>query len=136
MGIAAVLGAVIACLLNMIQIVLTLILSALSLTQTLKKDFALPPLDRRPEHIVHGELFTIKMTPGEGTTTFFLVGRRSIEVGLSENRIKIILPSGAKELRRVAPGKFIYDNEIKEDVKVLVVDPKGVPQETLQLDLP
>lgn len=100
-----------------------------------KKDFALPPVDRKPEEVVHGDLFTVRVTPGAKTTTFFLVGKKSAELEMANRKLRIVTPSGTRELRMVSPGQFVYDQPIKDNVKMIVVDPQGATQETLELKL-
>lgn len=112
---------------------LLILLFAVSSVFAQKKDFALPPLDRRPEEVVHGDLFTVRVTPGAKTTTFFLAGKKSAELEMANRKLKIMTSSGVRELRMVAPGQFVYDQPIHENVKMIVVDPQGATQETLEL---
>ena len=88
----------------------------------------LPPVDLRPGEFVDGALFSVKMVPGERSTTFYVVGKQAAKIKLDRLKLQLVIdPMGAKQtfsLNRKNDA-FVWDQKILKDSQLEIRDESG-----------
>jgi len=86
-----------------------------------KKNFALPPTDLRQGSLHQGDLFTVKMVPGDKETSFYVVGKKAGSIKLDKMTMDLIFESGG-ESKRVSLGRrdqaFILPQKAERDLRL------------------
>lgn len=106
---------------------LLLVVSAAS-SSFAESKIALPPVDLRPGQVVEGNLFSVKVIPGNAETSFFIVGKEVAKVKLQAYKVDLILdPEGAQttySLKRKNEA-FVLNQNLQKDARIEIKSEDG-----------
>lgn len=98
-----------------------------------KKEFGLPPVDLRQGQVVQGDLFTVKVVPGDRRTSFFIVGKKAADLNLDTLQLQLtsLKTKTPVTLKREKDG-FVYEERLLMDSDLQIRTPEG-KTETIKL---
>lgn len=86
-----------------------------------KKDFALPPTDLRQGSLHQGDLFTIKMVPGDKETSFYVVGKKAGAVKIDKMTMDLVVEVGGESKRLNLSRRdkaFVFPHKVEKDIQL------------------
>jgi hypothetical protein len=102
--------------------ILLLIISGLTFSLwAQKKEFGVPPTDLRSGSLHSGDLFTVKMVPGDNETSFFVVGKKTGSFKIDKMKMEVVFSAGGEEKRMTLTRKdqaFIFPQKFEKDLRL------------------
>jgi hypothetical protein len=108
---------------NFIMAIFLSLIVSLSLWAN-KKDFGLPAADLRPGQVVDGQIFSVKIVPGDKETSFYIVGNKMAQFNLDQLKLELFINNRTVVLTKKKDA-FITTDKLLSDAELKIKTPDG-----------
>ena len=92
----------------------------------LAKEFGLPPVELRQGQFIQGSLFSVKYVPGKKTASFFIVGKKTADLQMTDLKPRLYLSGSGEPVTLQYQGNgYIYQDALPENTLLEIRNNKG-----------